>query len=89
MKLVTHVEITLIWMPQNLTGKKSTLIQVMAWCLQAASVDQVLWCYVALWDHNELIIFCPQIWQMQLISYRDNIHQSKEMKPESSPEYFV
>ena len=30
-------EITLGWMPQDLTGDKSKLIQVMAWCRQATS----------------------------------------------------
>ena len=30
-------EIALRWMPQDLTGDKSTLIQVMAWCRQATS----------------------------------------------------
>ena len=35
--LGTHCEITLRWMPQNLTNKKSTLVQVMAWCHQPKS----------------------------------------------------
>ena len=35
--LGTHCEITLMWIPQNLTNKKSTLVQVMAWCCQAPS----------------------------------------------------
>ena len=30
-------EIALIWMPQDLTDDKSTLVQVMAWCRQATS----------------------------------------------------
>ena len=30
-------EIALRWMPQDLTNDKSTLVQVMAWCRQAAS----------------------------------------------------
>ena len=30
-------EIALRWMPQDLTGDKSTLVQVMAWCRQATS----------------------------------------------------
>ena len=30
-------EIALRWMPQDLTDDKSTLVQVMAWCLQATS----------------------------------------------------
>ena len=30
-------EIVLRWMPQDLTDDKSTLVQVMAWCRQAAS----------------------------------------------------
>ena len=30
-------EIALRWMPQGLTGDKSTLVQVMAWCRQASS----------------------------------------------------
>ena len=33
----THCEIAAGWMPQNLTDEKSTLVQVMAWCCQAAS----------------------------------------------------
>ena len=34
--LATHHEIALRWMPQNLT-RKSTLVQIMDWCGQAAS----------------------------------------------------
>ena len=34
---ITHCEIALHWMPQNLTYYQSTLIQVMAWCRQATS----------------------------------------------------
>ena len=30
-------EITLSWMPQNLTNKRSTLLQIMAWCHQASN----------------------------------------------------
>ena len=30
-------EIPSRWMPQNLTNKKSTLVQVMVWCLQSGS----------------------------------------------------
>ena len=33
----THGEIALGWMPQNLTNEKSTLVEVMAFCHQAAS----------------------------------------------------
>ena len=36
-RLGTHYEITFRWMPQNLTIEKSTLVQVMVWCCQAAS----------------------------------------------------
>ena len=32
-----HYEIALRWMPQTITNKKSTLVQVMAWCRQATS----------------------------------------------------
>ena len=32
-----HCEITFRWMSHNLTDEKSALVQVMAWCLQAAS----------------------------------------------------
>ena len=35
--LSTRWEIALIWMPANLTKEKLALIQVMAWCRQAAS----------------------------------------------------
>ena len=35
--LCTPCEIAVTWMPQNLTNKKSTLVQVMAWCHQAWS----------------------------------------------------
>ena len=35
--LSTGYEIALKWMPQNLTNEKSTLDQVMAWCLTAPS----------------------------------------------------
>ena len=34
-KLDTCYEISLMWMPQNLTNEKSTLFQAMAWCHQA------------------------------------------------------
>ena len=33
----TACKIALRWVPQNLTNKKSTLVQVMAWCRQATS----------------------------------------------------
>ena len=33
----THMEIDFRWMPQNLTNKKSTSFQVLAWCREAAS----------------------------------------------------
>ena len=32
-----HCEIALMWMPQNFTDEKSTLVRVMAWCRQATS----------------------------------------------------
>ena len=35
--LSSHREIALRWMPQNLTDQKSTLVQLMAWCLMAPS----------------------------------------------------
>ena len=35
--LGSHCEIAVKWMPQNITKKKSTLVKVMAWCLQATS----------------------------------------------------
>ena len=35
--LGTCCEIALRWMPENLTNKRSTLLQVMAWCRQAPS----------------------------------------------------
>ena len=35
--LGSHCEIALRWMPQNLPNEKSALVQVMAWCHQAAS----------------------------------------------------
>ena len=52
------VVIAFIWMPQNLTNEKSTLIQVMAWCRQAASqyLSQ-LWHRSLSPGHNKLICF--------------------------------
>ena len=35
--LATQSLIALMWMPQNLTDEKSTLVEVMAWCCQATS----------------------------------------------------
>ena len=35
--LGTWCEVYFMWMPQNLTNEKSTLVQVMAWCHQATS----------------------------------------------------
>ena len=35
--LSTCCEIALWWMPQNITNKKSRLVQIMAWCRQATS----------------------------------------------------
>ena len=46
------------WMPENFTDDKSTLVQVMAWCLQAitwANIDPDLCCHMASLGHNELI----------------------------------
>ena len=37
--LETHCEIVFMWMPQNLTKEKSTLVQVMAWLHQAIWAD--------------------------------------------------
>ena len=36
-RLITDCKIALRWMPENLSNAKSTLVQVMAWCCQAAS----------------------------------------------------
>ena len=52
-------KMALRWMNQNLTNKKSTLVQVMAWCHQAAShywakVDPDLCCHLVSLGHNEL-----------------------------------
>ena len=57
--LATHCEIALKWMPQNLTNKKSTLVQVMVWCRQAtsltwANVDPDLCHHMASLGHTEL-----------------------------------
>ena len=35
--LGAHCEIAIMWMPQNLIGEKSKLVQAMAWCRQATS----------------------------------------------------
>ena len=50
-------EIHLKWMPQDLNDDKSTLVQVMAWCLQAmlSHVDPDLCCHMASLSHNEFI----------------------------------
>ena len=53
-------DIALRWMPQDLTGDQSTLIQVMDWCWQATShyLNQcwlVLWHHMVSLDHNEFI----------------------------------
>ena len=48
------------WMPQDLTDDKSTLAQVMAWCLQQtitwANFDSVPCRFMALLGHNELML---------------------------------
>ena len=59
--LGTCCEISLMWMPQNLTNEKSTLIQVMAWCHQATShyLGQCwlnLFCHIVSLGHYELAL---------------------------------
>ena len=47
-------EITLGWMPLDLTNDKSTLVQVMAWCCQATSH------YLSQWSMSPYgIIYAP------------------------------
>ena len=48
--LGTHSEIDLRWMPQNFTHDKSSLVQVMVWCHQAAS-RYLNHCWASLWCH--------------------------------------
>ena len=64
--LGTHCEIALRWMPQNLTNKKSTLVEVMAWChrhqaITWANADRDICQHMA-----SLSLICP--WNIQLKS---------------------
>ena len=58
--LGTYNEITFKWTPQQLTNKKSTLAQVMAWCCQTSShyLSQC-WLNLPLWFkfHGNVILF--------------------------------
>ena len=50
----THCRLTFRWIPQSLYNKKSTLVQVMAWCHHATSPltePMLTQIYVAKWHH--------------------------------------
>ena len=59
-KFISTSQIALMWMPQNIFDDRSILIQVVAWCRQAASHYLIqCWPLSTLWygspGHNELI----------------------------------
>ena len=66
-------EIALEWMPQNLTNKKSAVVQVMCWCSQAPS-QKYCWPIMPLPD----VFTRPQwlkSWQDQSFSWSEEILQ--------------